>query len=218
MLAIAALIHFARRSPTAERRSRALLAFTNLAVYATSLWAWGQVSRPIGLENILPFHLCDLAAFIAGFALITRNPTCILLTYFWGLVGTVQGIATPALDIGFPHPAFWSFFIHHFAVIATALYFPLVLGWRAETPFWKSPLKAFAWLNLYVLIAITINRLLGTNFGFLAHKPLNPSVLDQLGPHPIYLLWLELISLVLFILIALPIRQRKQPLISNLKS
>ena len=207
-IGIAIFLMLGRRGGKCERITRATLAFINLAVFGLSQWAWSKVSREIGMDNAVPLHLCDLAAFLAGFALITGNKTCALLTYFWGLAGTIQGILTPAIEIGFPHPAFFSFFIHHFAVIAAAIYLPVVTGWRVETPLWRSPIKAFGWLNIYVLVAIVANMLLGTNYGFLAGKPANPSLLDQLGPHPGYIFWLELIALALFFLLALPLHSR----------
>ncbi|MEP4079913.1 TIGR02206 family membrane protein [Haloferula sp.] len=205
---IALLLWLGRRGGKCERITRTCLAFVNLGIFGFSQWAWSQVQREVGIDNAVPLHLCDLAAFFAGFALITGHRTCALLTYFWGLAGTIQGILTPATDIGFPHPAYFSFFIHHFAVIAAAIYLPVVMKWRIETPFWRSPLKAFGWVNVYVIVAIIANKLLGTNYGFLAGKPDNPSVLDHLPPHPGYIIWLELIALALFFLLALPVRSR----------
>lgn len=211
LVAIGAFLYLGRRGGRTERITRALLAFLNLSVFAFSSWAWSFVQRESDIDNAVPLHLCDLAAFTAGFALITRNRTLCMLTYFWGLAGTVQGIATPATDVGFPHPAFFSFFIHHFVVVGAALYLPIVLGWRGDRPWWRSPLIAFGWLNAYVVVAIIANHRLGTNFGFLAGKPANPSVLDHLGPHPVYIFWLETIALVMFFLLALPIRKRRDP-------
>lgn len=208
---IAAFILVGRRGGKAETAARATLAFLCLTATTFSAWAWSHVQRESDIDNVVPLHLCDLAAFIGGFALITRHRTLALLTYFWGLAGTVQGVATPALDVGWPHPAFLSFFSHHFAVIAAALYLPLVLGWRAESPWWKSPLQAFGWLNAYLVVALAANATLSTNFGFLSHKPTNPSLLDHLGPHPVYILWLELIALLLFTLLTLPVLARRQP-------
>jgi hypothetical integral membrane protein (TIGR02206 family) len=202
------LLTLGRCGGKTERITRTILAFINLSVFGLSQWAWSKVSREIGIDNAVPLHLCDLAAFFAGFALITGNRTCALLTYFWGLAGTIQGILTPAIEIGFPHPAFFSFFLHHFAVIAAAIYLPVVMQWRIESPLWKSPLKAFGWLNVYVVVAIVANHHLGTNYGFLAGKPANPSLLDHLPPHPFYIIWLELIALSLFFLLALAVRSR----------
>jgi len=208
ILVIALLLILGRRGGSTERITRATLAFLNLAVYGFSQWAWTQVPHEVSLDQTIPLHLCDLAAFLAGFALISGNKTCALLTYFWGLAGTIQGVLTPALGIGFPHPVYFSFFIHHFAVIAAAIYLPVVMNWRIETPLWQSPLKAFGWINVYVAVAIIANMLLGTNYGFLAEKPSNPSLLDRLGPHPGYIFWLQLIALALFFVLALPIHSR----------
>jgi hypothetical integral membrane protein (TIGR02206 family) len=207
---IAAFLVAGRRGGETELRARALLTFINLAAYAMSQAARGMATRGQDLDNLVPLHLCDIASFMAGFALITRHPTLAALTYFWGLAGTIQGVLTPALDIGFPHPVAWAFFIHHFAVIGAALYLPVVMGWRAEGAIWKSPLKAMAWLNVYVAVALIANGVLGTNFGFLSHKPLNPSLLDHLGPHPWYILVLEGIALVFFLLLVLPVRERRR--------
>lgn len=204
--ALAGLILLGRRGGGAEKFARGTLAFVNLAAYGLTQWAWMRVQRDSDLDFSIPLHLCDLAAVLAGFALITGNRTAATLTYFWGLAGTIQGIATPAIDIGPPHPAFFSFFVHHFAVVGAALYLPLVLGWRSGRPWWRAPLVAFAWLQAYLLVALAANAALGTNFGFLARKPVNPSLLDHLGPHPFYIGVLELIAVAFFLLLTLPVR------------
>jgi uncharacterized membrane protein YwaF len=54
-----------------------------------------------------------------------------------------------------------------------------------------------------------VNTWLGTNFGFAARKPVNPSLLDHMGPWPIYLIWIEVLGLVLFFLLSLPVLGRK---------
>jgi len=203
----AALIHAGRRGGRSERIARSLLAFLNLTAFGLTAWAWSRMDLD-SLDNLIPLHLCDLAAFLAGIALITGNRGCALLTYFWGLAGTLQGLITPAIHVGFPHPAAFAFFIHHFVVVAAALYFPLALGWRPSGPWWRAPLIAFFWLNAYLPVALLANHLLDTNFAFLAGPPPNPSLLDHLGPHPWYILPLEALALTLFLLLALPLRRR----------
>ena len=56
---------------------------------------------------------------------------------------------------------------------------------------------------------MAVNAWLVTNFGFTARKPVNPSLLDHLGPWPIYLLWMQVLAAVLFSLLALPVLARK---------
>ena len=207
--AVMALIAFAKSDERNERIARGLLAFLCLAAIGYSQAAWMGVDIETDLDSSLPLHLCDLAAVIAGFALITGKRLLCLLTYFWGLAATVQALLTPAISIGFPHPAFVAFFVHHFAVVGAALYLPLVSGWRAGRPWWRAPLTALLWINGYLLLTLAVNAWLGTNFGFTARKPVNPSLLEHLGPWPLYLLWMEVLAAILFSLLALPVLGKK---------
>ena len=108
----------------------AILAFLNLSAYAYNQWVYVNLGHTIPLDNILPFHLCDIAAFLAGFALLTPRPLVRELCYCWGLAGTLQALLTPNLPHLFPHPIFFSFFIHHGIIVITAAFLTLAEGWR----------------------------------------------------------------------------------------
>jgi hypothetical integral membrane protein (TIGR02206 family) len=206
---VTVLILLGRSGERNERIARFTLAFLCLSAFGYSQAAWLSIEGDPDLDSSLPLHLCDIAAFIGGFALLTGRRLLATLTYFWGLAGTVQALLTPAISISFPHPAFISFFVHHFAIVGAALYLPLVQGWRLERPWWKGPLAALLWGNLYLLLSMAVNAWLGTNFGFTARKPINPSLLDHLGPWPVYLLWMQVLAALLFSLLALPVLARK---------
>jgi hypothetical integral membrane protein (TIGR02206 family) len=203
---IGMLIAFAKRSEKNQRISTAVLAFCNLVSYPFALFAWRDY--PHSLDNNLPLHLCDLAAIVAGFALVTRKPVLLTLTYFWGLAATTQALITPALEIGAPELPFIHFFFQHFAIVATALYIPLVLKWKPMQPWWKSPLIVLGISICYQGVALLINSFLKTNFAFASHVPENPSLIDHLGPWPIYLFSMQGLALVFFLLLALPFRKR----------
>ncbi len=198
----AALLVFAKRSEKNQRLSTALLTFLCLASYPMHLFAWQEY--PKALDNILPFHLCDLAAITAGFALFTRKPFLLALTYFWGIAATSQALLTPAITIGPPNLPFISFFVQHFAIVAAALYIPIVLKWKPELPWWRSPLKIFGISVIYQGFALLINTALKTNFAFASRPPDNPSLIDHLGAWPIYLFAMQGIALLLYLLLALP--------------
>lgn len=200
----AAILMAGLRGGISRRLALAVLAFANLAAWPLSQLAWMGYSKT--LDNILPFHLCDVAAITAGFALITGNRLLRKLTYFWGLAATLQALLTPAVTIGFPHGPFLMFFIHHFAIVIAALWFPLVDGWRPRTPLWRDPLHAYGWSVLYLAFAMVVNQLLGTNFAFAASPPPNPSLIDHLGPWPWYLLGMQALAVCFFLLLALPFR------------
>ncbi len=200
----AAIILLGKSGGKNERPITAFLAFVNLAAWPMHLIAWRNY--PKILENLVPLHLCDLAGFVAGFALITRKPLLCALAYFWGLAATVQGLLTPAITWPPPSAPFISFFIQHFAVVAAALYIPVVLGWCPPAPWWKTPLQVFGISLLYQGSALLANVTLGTNFAFASRPPENPSLIDHLGPWPYYLFSMQALALILFLLLALPFR------------
>ncbi|MFN5867705.1 MAG: TIGR02206 family membrane protein [Akkermansiaceae bacterium] len=202
---IGMLIVLARRSEKSQRIITALLAFCNLVSYPFALSAWREY--PQSLDNLLPFHLCDLAAIVAGFALVTRRPILLTLTYFWGLAATTQALITPALSIGPPELPFIHFFFQHFVIVAAALYIPIVLKWRPKQPWWKSPLSVLAISIGYQATALLINAILKTNFAFVSDFPDNPSLIDHLGPWPVYLFAMQGLALIFFLLLALPFRR-----------
>ena len=204
--AIAGLIVFAKRSSGNARIATALLAFLNLSSYPFALYAWRD--HPQALDNILPFHLCDLAAIVAGFALLTRRPILLTLTYFWGIAATTQALLTPAITIGPPAPPFVHFFYQHFAIVAAAIHIPVVMKWRPAEPWWKTPLTVFGISVAYQGAALLINAILKTNFAFASRPPDNPSLIDHLGPWPVYLFAMQGIALALYLLLALPFRRR----------
>jgi hypothetical integral membrane protein (TIGR02206 family) len=213
-LCVLVLLWAGKRGGDSRTLATALLAFLNLSAYPLGQAAWLSLGRPLALENILPLHLCDIAAMTAGFALLTKRPALCALTYFWGLAATIQALITPAIGIGFPTWPFLTFFVQHFAIVGAALYLPVVEGWRPKQPLWRSPLEVYGWSVAYLVFALSANRLLDTNFGFASHPPENPSLIDHLGPWPWYLFSMQGIAICLFFLLAAPLRgkpDRPQP-------
>lgn len=180
---------------------RAALAFVCLLIYPINQVATMALDFDVPLDNIIPGHLCDVAALTAGFGLLTGRPLLCELTYCWGLAGTLQGLITPNLPYDFPHPIFFSFFIQHGVIVIVALYLPLAMGWRPRPGVVP---RILLWNQVYFVGALGINLALGTNFGFLLEKPAGASLLDSLGDWPIYLIWLQILAAVLMTLLLLP--------------
>lgn len=206
-LVISVLILFARLSEKTSRIVRSLLAFLTLSSYPLALFAWRNESS--SLDNLLPFHLCDIAAFVAGFALLTRKPILLALTYFWGLAATTQALITPAISLGPHHLAYYHFFIQHFAIVAAALYIPLCMGWRIQRAWFRTALVVLLISITYQGLALGLNIILNTNFAFASRPPENPSVIDHLGKWPLYLFSLQGIALLFYVFLALFVRDKK---------
>lgn len=153
-------------------------------------------------QNGLPMHLCDWALICCIISLISRQQLFFELAYFWGLSGTFQAMLTPDLGWDFPDPRFFTFFLGHGGIIATVLY----LAWGEKMkpgPF--SILRALAYTQLYLAVSLSVNYLLDANYGYLCAKPLKASLLDHMGPWPWYILALEGICVVFFVLFYSPV-------------
>jgi uncharacterized membrane protein YwaF len=135
-------------------------------------------------------------------------PTVLGLASYWYLIAAILGGAWFLWRAGgFLRPTGRDLAARHL-FLASIAYLPLVLGWRADRPWWKGPLTALLWGNAYLLLSLVVNLGLGTNFGFTARKPVNPSLLDHLGPWPFYLLGMQVLGALLFSLLALPVLRR----------
>jgi uncharacterized membrane protein YwaF len=64
------------------------------------------------------------------------------------------------------------------------------------------------YLHLYALVIGVSNLLCDTNFFYLRGKPSEPSLLDYMGPWPVYILVGDLLAGFLFWLLWLPFRKK----------
>jgi hypothetical integral membrane protein (TIGR02206 family) len=71
-------------------------------------------------------------------------------------------------------------------------------------PYWKTFLKVAIGGNIYMAVIFVVNRLIDSNYLFISHKPETASLMDVLPPWPYYILFLELIAFVTFLILYLP--------------
>lgn len=168
-----------------------------------SAWhAWNYFTGQWTVQTMLPLHLCSVLVFASAAMLITKNERLYEFVYFLGIGGATQALLTPdAGAYGFPHFRFFQVMISHGAIFISALYMTLVEGWR---PYWSSLRRVIVWGNVYMIAIFFLNRLLGSNYLFIAHKPETASLMDVLGPWPLYILSLEGIALLMCLLLYLP--------------
>jgi hypothetical integral membrane protein (TIGR02206 family) len=186
-----------------ERRARIVGVALAALLLADEALAMGLAARagPEALKRNLPLQLCDWVVIATAVALVGRRRLPYELAYFWGMAGTLQAVLTPDIAADFPDPGFLIFQVMHGGVIVSNLFLTFGLGFR---PTLRSVPRAWLWANVYGAVAWIANLLLGTNYGYLRHKPDHASLLDWLGPWPYYLLSLEALSLPLFLLLYSP--------------
>lgn len=132
----------------------------------------------------LPLQLCDLAWMVAVHALWTRHHLATSVLYFWGLTLTIQGAVTPSLGQTFPDPRYFMFWGMHFLTIWAAVYLVASFG----GPSWRSYRFTLACTAVWAVLVLGFNTVTDTNYGYLSRKPESASLLDLLGPWPLYVL------------------------------
>lgn len=173
-------------------------------VISGTVIGWSLLEMGLGNFNVsqdLPLPLCNFLALLLPLFTLTRSLFLFELFYFWVLSGTLQAIITPDLQDSFPHYHFLKYWIVHLGLVIVVLYAAVVYKMR---PTLKSVLKAFIWLQPYVLFCMGVNYALGANYLYLNAKPPMASLLDFMGPWPVYILVAQLIAMPLFLLAYLP--------------
>lgn len=153
------------------------------------------------LKDNLPLHLCGMSMLVVPVMLITRSYLLFEVMYFWGLGGAAMAVLTPDTPFTFPHPLHVTFFLTHGLIIIGVLFACMYYKYR---PTLKSIGKVFIITNVYAAMVFPINFILDTNYLFLREKPAGISLLDWLGPWPWYLLALEFVTVVIFIILYSP--------------
>ncbi|SBV93112.1 conserved membrane hypothetical protein [uncultured Eubacteriales bacterium] len=185
------------REPKADRMCRIIMFFV-LASQQALYYIWSLKSG-MSLVNILPLHICGFSVFLCLIALVNQDAKLFSIIYFFAFSGTLQAILTPSMDgYNFPHFRFFQFFAGHILIITVALYFKVVKGFKIK---FLSLLQAFVVLNILAAAAFAANIMSGTNYMFLLHKPDSFSLLSVLAPWPYYLIELELLGFIVFLLI-----------------
>ena len=201
------LVRLVRREPEgpAATSVRFGLATLLLAATAATLLGWAREGRLQWLD-LLPLHLCDLLIFVAVYALVTRQPLAGELLYFWGGAGTALAMLGPDVQRGFPDRDFLSFFALHGLVVAAAAV--LVFGFH-HRPRAGAPWRVLLITNVYAVVVGLADLAFDANYLFLREKPAAATLLDWLGPWPLYLAAADVLAALLFLALDLPFRGRR---------
>jgi hypothetical integral membrane protein (TIGR02206 family) len=172
-----------------------------------------KLIRPT-MDTSVPLQLCDIAELTAAYALWSQRHWAFVLTYYWGLVLSSQALITP--DVGtpeegapdFPHHLFVTFFALHVLVVWAAIY----LTWgRGMRPRWRDYRFAVIATLAWAAFTFTFNVIAGTDYGYLNRKPPTASLLDVLGPWPVYLLAEVALVLIVWALMTWPWERTRRP-------
>ncbi|PED09424.1 YwaF family protein [Bacillus pseudomycoides] len=169
---------------------------------------WQVKAGIFQFSTSLPFELCTISLLLATIMVITKRYKIYEVVFFTGIIGASQAILTPNLQYTFLHFRFIEYFIAHVLLIWAPLFMTWVEGYR---PTFQSIKRTMIFLNLLIPIVSFVNHKTGGNYMFLAHKPETASLLDMLGPHPYYIISLEIAAFIGCLLLYMPfVRNEKR--------
>lgn len=155
---------------------------------------WASATDQWHISYSLPVELCSISLGLSILLLLTGNRYLYNFVFYIGIGGALQAIATPTLELGFPHVRFFHFFYTHAGIILTALYFTWIKEYR---PTFKGIIHSMIFLNIIAVFVFFINLSTKGNYMFLRTKPAVGSLLDYLGPYPWYFLSLEAVAFLM---------------------
>ena len=195
------LIRFRTAAEDTKRTIRWTLAII-LWVAETAWHIWNISVGTWNIQTLLPLNICSALIWLSGFMLIFKNYRIYEFAYFLGIGGAIQYLMTPDLGIyGFPHFRYFQTFTSHGLLVTAAIYMTVVESFR---PTWKSILRVAIWGNVYMAIIYFVNLSIGSDYLFINGKPATASIMDLLPRWPYYIIYLELIGIVTFLLLYLP--------------
>lgn len=137
------------------------------------------------LDETLPFHFTDILRVVTPIALATGEEYAVSTSFYWGFILNSMAILSPdaawVADRRIQESAYWSF---HWLAFIVPVMMTFGFGYR---PTWKA-FRFIVPASLgWTVLAGAVNRVTGGNYTFVSRKPRGASLLDYLGPWPVYI-------------------------------
>ena len=168
-----------------------LLSVILIHPYLISIGQWS-------VQNSLPLHMCELSEIFAGIALIWQRQRLFEILCYWGIPGGFQSILTPELlQTGENGWLMFHYYFMHTIIILAPVFLMIISNMCLSKKSW---LKVFLFTNLCLPVIGAVNWVLGSNYMYLAEKPIadNPFII---GDWPWYILALEFVAVAHFYLV-----------------
>lgn len=159
---------------------------------------WYLLPGNFQIGRSLPLELCDIAAWVAGFALLTRRRWLRSLLFFWGFGLCTQAFITPTVEHGPGHIRFWLFWVNHTQIVASAIY---DLAEGRFRPGAKELRIAVIVSLIYVVLIVPFDIVFDVNYGFLGKHAKEGTIVEQLGDWPLRIGVISLLVLGVFALL-----------------
>ncbi|MBL8217719.1 MAG: TIGR02206 family membrane protein [Bryobacterales bacterium] len=198
---IASLLAAVARADRIRARRISLSLAVILSANEIIWYSYRYSTEGVRFPEGLPLQLCDAMVWISVAALLSTAQWVFESAFLIGIAGAGMALLTP--DLWAPlrsYPSIY-FFLAHGLIVAAVLY----LVWSKERSLQPGCVwRVFRTVNLFALIVGTFNAIFHTNYMYLCRKPQGASLLDYLGPWPLYILAGEVLAFALLWTLWLP--------------
>lgn len=201
-----AIVRYARTIP--RERQHQLIHYIAIFISFTVLGfhIYHMLFSTYDFRTDLPLYLCSLLGILIPVYTHYRKYWMFEILVFWIIAGTLQGVITPDIAVGFPSLDYFRYWIVHLGLLIVMFYSIFVLNLKPKL---NSVFKSFFGLQVYVVLMMLINVLLDANYFYLNEKPKSASLLDYFGDWPYYIIVGQLLIIPLFLIIYLPFYFRR---------
>ena len=152
-------------------------------------------------QDGLPLHLCDFSTIAIILYFLTQKRDFFVFAFFFGIAGGGMSILTPDTVYGFPYVGYIQSQIGHTMILMGVTYAMVIDNQR---PYLNDIPKVFMYATILLLFTYLMNYLLGTNYWFLAEKPVGNNITTLMRPEPFHIIDLYIVALLVCYSMYLP--------------
>jgi hypothetical integral membrane protein (TIGR02206 family) len=157
----------------------------------------------------LPLHLCDFSTMAIILYFLTQNRNFFVFAFFFGIAGGGMSILTPDTIYGFPYIGYIQSQIGHTMILLGVTYAMVI---DKQRPYINDVFKALLYASILLIFTYFMNYILGTNYWFLAEKPVGNNITSFMRAEPFHIIDLYIASTLICYAMYLPyfIKDRRQ--------
>lgn len=171
LLAAGGLTIFLRRDDLRASGKKTLrnLFLGSLILEQISQYTWYGLAGTFTLGDGLPLYICRTAIPALILAYTTRNYYVRTISVYWGTFGGFLALLFPVIyPFYFPHLTNFTYFVGHFVMVWSVIYFLAVERYRFTR---QGLFFALIFTNLFNYFVYRLNPLVNGNYSYFAYPP-----------------------------------------------
>ena len=203
ILSVLAIIYipkyFVKSSEKAQQIFASLIIITLLINQVMDFYREGIMSDR--WQEGLPLHLCDFSTMAIILYFLSKKRDFFIFAFFFGIAGGGMSILTPDTIYGFPYVGYIQSQIGHTMILMGVSYAMII---DKQRPYLRDVIKALFYASILLLFTYFMNYILGTNYWFLAEKPIGNNITSFMRAEPFHIIDLYMAAILVCYLMYLP--------------